>query len=78
MLHDLEKRHNHLNLTLFTDQNRKVTYCAQVTVGSGKPSASQANKTNLPTSAVALTSDILARMVGSTKKKQTNMLDVQF
>lgn len=47
-----------------------MTYCFQVTMGSGKPSASQANMAELPMSAVALTSDCLARMVGRTEKKQ--------
>lgn len=46
-----------------------MTYCAQVTVGSGKPSASQANIAEVPMSAVALTSDCLARMVGRTEKE---------
>lgn len=47
-----------------------MTYYVQVTVGSGKPSASQANKAELLMSAVALTSDCLARMVGRTEKKK--------
>lgn len=44
-----------------------MTYRAQVTVGSGKPSASQASITDWLTSAVAFTSDCLVRMLGSTE-----------
>lgn len=47
-----------------------MSYCAQVTVGSGKPSASQANRADSPTSAVALTSDFLARIVGRTETER--------
>lgn len=39
-------------------------------MGSGKPSASQANIAEVPMSAVALTSDCLARMVGRTEKER--------
>lgn len=48
----------------------EATYWTHVTIGSGNPSASQANMTELPTSAVALMSDWRARMVGRTEKKK--------
>lgn len=58
---------------LLSNQNRQTTYCVQVTMGSGNPSASQANKAELPMSAVALTSNCLARMVGSTETAKRNI-----
>lgn len=43
------------------------SYRAQVTIGSGYPSAAQVNMADWPTPAVAFTSDCHTRMVGSTE-----------